>query len=239
MRKVLDDLEVPETYREGEYSPEIEDEIVQRVRAGEGVQRICKDAHMPPETTVVSWYVSRPEFGARIREARVASGVPPKGRRSIPFDQAIADEFCARTEAGEPLLSITSDDHMPEWKTILKWRRENPDFQANYLKARELSAESCEHNAIQAALRAVDKDSAAAARVQADTWLRVAGIRNPATHGHRFEAKISVEIGLADRLSAAMARIAGQTIEGEVTEIVSEMIESSAIEGEVASKDAE
>ena len=37
------------------HTPELADEVVFRMANGESLRRICRDPHMPPESTVRSW----------------------------------------------------------------------------------------------------------------------------------------------------------------------------------------
>jgi hypothetical protein len=53
------------------YSPEIAAEICRRLSAGEYLRAICRDEHMPPESTVREWYVDdREGFAAHYAKAR-------------------------------------------------------------------------------------------------------------------------------------------------------------------------
>lgn len=109
------------------------------------------------------------------------------GRPEFPYTAEIAEEFLERMETGEPILSICDSEGMPSWATICKWKRLRPDFATMYARARESSAESCEHRAVAAAEKANDRDSAAAATVQANTLKWAAAKRNPRTHGDRID----------------------------------------------------
>lgn len=132
----------------------------------------------------------------------------------MPFSPERADEFLTRLEGGEGIHSICDDEHMPAWATICRWKREFPDFATRYSRARESSAESCEHNAIYEAGTAIDKDTAAAAKVRSDVWKWAAAVRNPKTHGDRIDATVTFTNGLADRLNAAMQR-SGRVVDVE------------------------
>lgn len=53
------------------YTPEIADEILERLAGGESLRRICEDEHIPPATTVRWWVVNdREGFSARYAQAR-------------------------------------------------------------------------------------------------------------------------------------------------------------------------
>ena len=48
------------------YSPEVAEEVLARLRAGESLYRIEQDPRMPCSTTVMAWSRARPEFGAAV-----------------------------------------------------------------------------------------------------------------------------------------------------------------------------
>lgn len=53
------------------YTPELAEEICERLAAGQSLNGICKDAHMPDETTVRHWVLeNRSGFTARYHVAR-------------------------------------------------------------------------------------------------------------------------------------------------------------------------
>ena len=57
--------------RRSTYSEEIAAEIIERLSAGEALIAICRDAHMPPESTVRLWVIDdREGFAARYARAR-------------------------------------------------------------------------------------------------------------------------------------------------------------------------
>lgn len=58
------------------------------------------------------------------------------GRKST-YTQAAADEICARVATGEPLLQVCRDAHMPAFRTVYQWLDANPEFDAQFARARE------------------------------------------------------------------------------------------------------
>lgn len=65
------------------YTPEIADEICERISNGEPLRAICRDLHMPSWRTVYDWINANNDFATRIAHARV-----------LGFD-AIAEETLA------------------------------------------------------------------------------------------------------------------------------------------------
>jgi hypothetical protein len=51
-------------------TPEISAEIVERLSRGETLLSICRDEHMPPDSTVRNWTLLYPEFAAEVARAR-------------------------------------------------------------------------------------------------------------------------------------------------------------------------
>lgn len=52
------------------YTPELADEICERLSAGEPLAVICRDEHMPARATVYLWSDADPAFAGRIARAR-------------------------------------------------------------------------------------------------------------------------------------------------------------------------
>ncbi len=108
--------------------------------------------------------------------------------RPSDYTNEIATEICKRIEEGETIREICALPHMPVWETIRGWKLKYPEFLAQYTQAREESAYALEDEAFKISKTAVDKDSAAAARVQIDTIKWAAGKRNKS-----FNDRISID----------------------------------------------
>ena len=57
--------------------------------------------------------------------------------RPSKYTQELADEICRRIADDESLVSICKSDHMPARDNVRLWQRMHPDFQANFVRARE------------------------------------------------------------------------------------------------------
>lgn len=66
----------------------------------------------------------------------------PMGRPS-GFSEEIAGEICDRLSAGESLIEICEDDHMPAETTVYRWLRhvDRDKFRQDYASARENQAD--------------------------------------------------------------------------------------------------
>lgn len=78
------------------YTPEIADEICERLSEGEPLRQICRDAHLPAWRTVYDWIKADEDFAARIARAR-----------ELGFD-AIAEE--ALEIANTPVIGVETED---------------------------------------------------------------------------------------------------------------------------------
>ena len=89
------------------FTPEIADEICERIGNGEPLAVICRVERMPHRSTVAGWCLSRPEFAARYAFAR-----------EIGFDSIAAEclEIAdtplegIRTRTGKDGIEITRED---------------------------------------------------------------------------------------------------------------------------------
>jgi len=144
-----------------------------------------------------------------------------KRGRPSKFSKAIADEICRRLADGESLRTICAEDAMPDKDTVRRWLRDevSADFHAQYARAREEQADSLAEEAIDAARAAVDRDTAAAAKVQVDALFKYAGQLKPKVYGDKREIshKGTVEHAhsttedLIERLSNIAARNSAST----------------------------
>lgn len=108
----------------------------------------------------------------------------PRGRPSS-FTQQSADLICEMIAEGKTIREICAFRDMPAWETIRRWLRDNGDFQAQYARAREQSAEILENRVIEEAEKATDGEGAQIARVRIDALKWVAGKRAPKVYGDR------------------------------------------------------
>ncbi len=122
------------------------------------------------------------------------------------YSTALAETICARLEAGEPLAAICRDDGMPGVRTVLRWADENPDFAAQYTRAREAQAEWLDAEIQRIAGTAKDKDTAAAARVQITALTWRASKQAPKRYGDRVDLKVENRCDLAVELERARQR---------------------------------
>lgn len=65
-----------------------------------------------------------------------------KAGRPTKYSAEMVSTICERIALGESLRSICRDDAMPHVSSVIKWLSENPDFSAQYARARESGIDS-------------------------------------------------------------------------------------------------
>ena len=61
--------------------------------------------------------------------------------RHCEFNQSIADDICQELIGGKSLRKICTTDGFPVISTVFKWIHRYPEFEKQYVRARELQAE--------------------------------------------------------------------------------------------------
>jgi len=109
---------------------------------------------------------------------------PGPGRPS-KYSPKLADEICRRLSEGEPFVSICGDAHMPDFSTIWRWERSNPEFQDLCARALEHGSHFLAHDC----LRIADDESIDSRhkRIMIDTRLRLIGKWNAKRYGEKVE----------------------------------------------------
>ncbi|MEL6423793.1 MAG: hypothetical protein AAFQ42_15315, partial [Pseudomonadota bacterium] len=103
------------------------------------------------------------------------------GRPTV-YTPELADEICQRLSEGESLIQIMRDDHMPARSQIYAWLKVHPEFQDNYVRARE---EQTDHFAEQTIVIADEEPDPVKARVQIDARKWAAAQMNPGKYAQR------------------------------------------------------
>ena len=115
-----------------------------------------------------------------------------RGRPST-YTPEIAAEICERLAAGESLLHICEDDHLPAESTIRSWEVQDkpPGFAAEYSRARDLGMDALGEIALKDATREMMPEEVPAAQLawRARTWHM--GKMRPKRYGERQ----AVELG--------------------------------------------
>ena len=104
------------------------------------------------------------------------------GRPSLKTPEVI-EEICERLSNGEPMARICKDDHMPSFRTVLRWEDEDEEFRRVSARAREYGthyiADDCLRISDDEELKADDK------RIRIDTRIRLIGKWNRKVYGEK------------------------------------------------------
>lgn len=114
------------------------------------------------------------------------------------YTPELAERIFERLSGGEALAAICADDDMPTSWSVLKWADKDPEgFGADYRSALEARAEwfLAEHQRIR--ITAVDRESAAAARVQLIALEWTMSKMAPTRYGDRVNVDVSHQFDLA------------------------------------------
>ena len=76
------------------------------------------------------------------QEEQAAQKPKHPGGRPSDYSEDFAAEICARISAGEPLVRICRDDHMPHVVTVYRWLSRIPEFRNMYTQAKEEQADT-------------------------------------------------------------------------------------------------
>ena len=132
---------------------------------------------------------------------------PPPGPGNPTYTAETAAEILRRHASGETIRFICNEINMPAHQTWNWWVTRSPALAASYGRAKKLWAESMLGEALDAARNAVDRDSAAAAKVRVDACLRIAAMVDPAKWSEKRVAPkveavlVITNIGQKDRRS--------------------------------------
>lgn len=112
-----------------------------------------------------------------------------------------------RLEAGEALASICRDEGMPAVRTFLEWADEKEEVAAAYSRALEARAEwfAGEHDRIR--VTAVDRDTAAAARVQLSALEWRMSKMAPKRYGDRLDVNVDHTLDLGSAIDRGRQRL--------------------------------
>jgi hypothetical protein len=129
------------------------------------------------------------------------------------YDQpTVVEAICERLAQGKSLASICRAKDMPTLRTFLRWCDSDDSVAAEYNRALQARAEwfSAEHDRIRKT--AVDRDSAAAARVQLSGLEWQMGRMAPRRYGDRLDVSVDANLDLGSILDRARQRV----VEGQL-----------------------
>jgi hypothetical protein len=111
-------------------APSFDFEVAQRmladIRRGRNLRSLLDDPAFPNWKKLQRWRRERPDFAEDL--ARALDAKPRRKRGPRPYDEAVADRFICRLNAGEPLAEVFKDPAMPGRKVLDRWGAERPEF---------------------------------------------------------------------------------------------------------------
>lgn len=154
-----------------------------RIEAGANLSEVCREADMPPRTTVESWLARHPELRAMVEAAEAAAAGVFRPRRDYHhWDEEVAAEVLARIEDGKGLREVCAEADMPVACTVTRWLKERPAFAEDYRRARETQADRLFDLAWRIACEATE-DEVATARLKIQTLKWRVGKLAPRVYG--------------------------------------------------------
>jgi len=180
--------------RESAYTPELGRAVCARVAEGVSLRAMSHEPGLPDRTTVYKWAAAYPDFaqalGEAMRAVRVARRLRERsatavtrqlqmlnprgngGRLTCRYTREIATAICERIAEGESLMAICRDPEGPNIATVYNWLRAFPEFEDQYVEARQRQAETLMDEVREVGL-GVTKETAWADRLHFDTlrWL--------------------------------------------------------------------
>lgn len=143
------------------HGPEVEDEIVRRVAAGETLYAVCRDPRMPRYQVALDWTHRREGFGARLEAARREAGRPFRAPWT-DYCEATFELILQRLCEGEAMVSICRDPHMPDATTVYRWIRAREDLREQVALAREIQGDRLAELGLETALETTPATARAA-----------------------------------------------------------------------------
>lgn len=104
--------------------------------------------------------------------------------RPSKYSSMLANEILERISAGESLLSITKEEHMPDRVSVYRWIEAHEEFRNNYARAKELQAETYEDMMLDTART---EDDVNRARLIVDTMKWTASKLKPKKYGDKVD----------------------------------------------------
>jgi len=129
----------------------------------------------------------------------------PGGRPPMPFHEEAADQILDAIAEGKGLVTFLKErPDLPSYPTIMRWVRDNPEFAADYTRAREDMADhDADKIADVAKLVSDGKMDPQAARVAIDAYKWSAGKRRPKRYGDKLEIEQTSNVAVTHTLDVS------------------------------------
>ncbi|HVI32049.1 hypothetical protein [Phenylobacterium sp.] len=100
--------------------------LLAAVRRGGRLADLLRDPGGPDRASLRAWTIERPDFAARLAEAKAFARA--HGPAPWPYDEATADRVVLRAMRGARLAEIAADPALPGLRALRGWRRRHPEF---------------------------------------------------------------------------------------------------------------
>lgn len=121
--------------------PQVREEILGRIAAGDRLKAICAEAGMPCSSSVNGWARKDPEFAARLKSAYVHGD----WRQRLMMDEAKAQGLIARLAAGATLAEALADPETSSRRTHRHWMQAYGWFGEEVRRQHEIKAAEKAH----------------------------------------------------------------------------------------------
>lgn len=123
----------------------------------------------------------------------------------MPFHEEAADQILDAIAEGKGLVTFLKErPDLPSYPTIMRWVRDNPEFAADYTRAREDMADhDADKIADVAKLVSDGKMDPQAARVAIDAYKWSAGKRRPKRYGDKLEIEQTATVSVTHTLDVS------------------------------------
>ena len=131
----------------------------------------------------------------------------PAGRPS-DYTQELADNICEALAMGRSMRSVCRDEDMPAMSTVFRWLREKPEFQEQYTRAKEESADAMAEEMLSIADdadddytdhedkgRVVDREHIQRSRLKIETRKWLASKLRPKKYGDKVQQEVTGKDG--------------------------------------------
>ena len=116
-----------------------------------------------------------------------------KGGRPSDYNQEIAADICAHIAEGQSMRTICQGDDMPAMSTVFRWLAKHEEFQEQYARAKNESAEAMIEDMLAIADHGSRTDTQRA-RLRVDTRKWIASKLKPKKYGDKLQQEHSGNI---------------------------------------------
>ncbi len=136
------------------------------------------------------------------------------GRKFFPYSTLLAEDICAKVAEGAELTTLAGRDGLPNYSTLCKWRRENPEFEAMYRQAKKDRAEFFFARARAEVEGAMSEDDVPVAKLRTDFYKYGAKVGDPGSFQEVQKVDARVAVGVS-RLETGIRRVNDSGYESE------------------------